>query len=67
MTFILRAFALSGGVWVVGSFENEAAAQAAIDQLQRSEVWAADVPAPERTAERRERDEQAARKGKSNG
>jgi hypothetical protein len=57
MTFVLRAFALSGGVWVVGSFETQQAAQAAIDQLQRSEHWAPDVPAPERTAERRERDE----------
>jgi hypothetical protein len=55
MAFILRAFALSGGVWVVGSFESQ---QAAIDELQRSEHWAPDVPAPERTADRRERDEQ---------
>ena len=58
MTFILRAFALSGGVWVVGTFENEAAAQAAITELQRSEDWAPDVLAPERTPERAQRDKQ---------
>lgn len=60
MAFVLRAFALSGGVWVVGSFESQQAAQAAIDELQRSEHWAADVEPPERTAERRERDEKGA-------